>query len=312
MLPYYYSANEYILNTFGHKLYKISLNAGMTCPNRDGSLGTKGCIFCSAKGSGDFTAAGDSITEQLTAGAARLSTKYKGCGYIAYFQAFTNTYAPIETLRRIYTEAITHPSVEALSIATRPDCLDSSITDLLAEFNRIKPVWVELGFQTSKPQTATYIRRGFDNAVYAQAVQQLRMHQSCSHIITHMIIGLPGETPEDMKRTIRFITDCGSDGVKLQLLHILKDTDLAADYARSPFPVLTQEQYIRIVAELLQLLPKDMVIHRITGDGPKKTLIAPLWSADKKTVLNTMHRYFKEQNILQGSKLKNHSDEMIF
>ncbi len=302
MLPYYYSANEYILKTFGHKLYKISLNAGMTCPNRDGSLGTKGCIFCSAKGSGDFTTAGVSITEQLEAGAARLSTKYKGGGYIAYFQAFTNTYAPTETLRRFYTEAISHPAVEALSIATRPDCLDSSIADLLAEFNCIKPVWVELGFQTSKPQTVSYIRRGFDNEVYAQAIQRLRTHRSCSHIITHMIIGLPDETLEDMEHTIRFITNCGSDGIKLQLLHILKDTDLAADYARCPFPVLTQEQYIRIVAELLQLLPKDMVIHRITGDGPKKTLIAPLWSADKKTVLNTMHQYFKEQGILQGSK----------
>lgn len=299
-MTHYYSLNEYLIKTFGTKVYKIALNGNMSCPNRDGSIGHKGCIFCSEGGSGDFAEnAFLSVTEQLEAGKQRLSRKYKGSSYIAYFQAYTNTYASVEYLEKIFTEAITHPDVVCLSIATRPDCLDSDKIALLTRLNSIKPVWVELGLQTIHEPTASYIRRGYDLFVFDRAMNLL--NNSGIETIVHMIIGLPGETPSMMLDTAQYIGRCGAKGIKLQLLHVLENTDLAADYAGGCFETLSLDEYTDILMEIIKILPKDMVIHRLTGDGPKKLLIAPLWSADKKNVLNTIHRAFSENNIIQGS-----------
>jgi len=282
----YYSLNSYLKDTFGCKVYKLSLDGGFTCPNRDGSLDTRGCIFCSAGGSGDFAESRFlSITEQIERGKARVASKIGPNGkYIAYFQAFTNTYAPLCDLEKKYTEAISHPDIVAVSIATRPDCLDDEVISLLSSLNKIKPVWVELGLQTIHNATAEYIRRGYDLPVYDKAVKQLKAAGII--VITHMIVGLPGETPDDMVETAGYIGNSGSDGIKLQLLHVLKNTDLSKDYEAGKFEVLSMEEYIDIVCRCLDVLPENMVIHRITGDGDKKTLIAPLWSADKKKVLN--------------------------
>lgn len=302
-MTHYYSLNEYLSETFGTKVYKIALNGNMSCPNRDGSIGHKGCIFCSEGGSGDFAeSAYLSVTEQLEAGKQRLSRKYKGSSYIAYFQAYTNTYASVEYLEKIFTEAIMHPDVVCLSVATRPDCLDSNKIALLTRLNSIKPVWVELGLQTIHEPTASYIRRGYDLSVFDNAMDLL--NNSGIETIVHMIIGLPGETSAMMLDTARYIGRCGAKGIKLQLLHVLENTDLAADYARGCFETLSLEEYTDILMEIIKILPKDMVIHRLTGDGPKKLLIAPLWSAHKKNVLNTIHRAFSENNIIQGSNCR--------
>ena len=308
MLPHYYSLNEYLADRFGHKIYKLALNGGMSCPNRDGLIDTRGCIFCSAGGSGDFAAdrltnenhspACTSISQQLKAAKQLLQNKYKGHSYIAYFQSFTNTYAPVSYLRRIFTEALQDPEVEILSIATRPDCITAEIAALIAELSTIKPVWVELGLQTIHPSTAAYIRRGYSLDIFEQAVALL----DCDQIITHMILGLPKETPEDMYATARYIAgNPRLKGIKLQLLHVLRGTDLAADYTNGFFQTLTQKEYFEIISHILPLLPPDMVIHRITGDGPKSLLIAPLWSTDKKNVLNCMTKHLRENNICQGS-----------
>ena len=294
----YYSLNGFLRKTFGKKLYKLALDAGMTCPNRDGTLGTRGCIFCAEEGSGEFSAKyREDMAEQIAEAKARVSAKAgKDAGYIAYFQSFTNTYAPAETLRKIFTKAMEQPGIEVLSVATRPDCLGGDITELLGELAERKPVWVELGLQTCNPQTAEYIRRGYDNEVYADAVK--RLCEKGIDVITHVIIGLPGETEEDVLRTVRFAYECGSRGVKLQLLHILRGSDLAEEWKK--ISVLSVEEYFGILKYVLERTPKDMVIHRLTGDGPKKILIAPLWSADKKNVLNRMNAYFAEHDVIQG------------
>lgn len=282
----YYSLNSYLKETFGCKVYKLSLDGGFTCPNRDGTLDTRGCIFCSAGGSGDFAENRSlSITEQIESGKARVCKKIGENGkYIAYFQAFTNTYAPVRILKEKYEEALSHPDIVALSIATRPDCLNDEIISLLLSLNKVKPVWIELGLQTIHSKTAEYIRRGYSLEVYDNAVKKLTA--AGITVITHMIIGLPGETIEDMIETARYIGNSGSSGIKLQLLHVLKGTDLASDYLAGKFEVLSLNEYIDIVCRCLEVLPDNMVIHRITGDGDKKTLIAPLWSGDKKKVLN--------------------------
>lgn len=299
-MTHYYSLNKYLLETFGTKVYKIALNGNMSCPNRDGSIGHKGCIFCSVGGSGDFAEnAFLSVTEQLEAGKQRLSRKYKGSSYIAYFQAYTNTYASVDYLEKIFTEAIMHPDVVCLSIATRPDCLDKDKITLLSRLNRIKPVWIELGLQTIHEATASYIRRGYSLPVFDHAMDLL--NDACIETIVHMIIGLPHETTSMMLDTAEYIGKCGAKGIKLQLLHVLKNTDLAADYGKGVFETLSLEEYTHILTEIIKILPKDMVIHRLTGDGPKKLLVAPLWSADKKNVLNTINRTFSENNIIQGS-----------
>lgn len=285
----YYSFNQYLKEKFGCKVYKICINAGFTCPNRDGTLDTRGCIFCSAGGSGDFAeSAALSVTEQIEKGKARVKNKIKSGKYIAYFQAFTNTYAPVETLRKKFTEAINHPDIVMLSVATRPDCLPEEGIELLKELNKIKPVSVELGLQTIHEKTAAYIRRGYPLACYDSAVKRLKTANIDT--VCHIILGLPGESEQEMLESVEYVCKSGINGIKLQLLHVLRGTDLAVDYAAGKFEVLTMEEYLKIIKKCLEIIPKNIVIHRLTGDGAKKDLIAPLWSADKKKVLNAISK----------------------
>lgn len=288
----YTTLNSYLKERFGQKVYKIALNGGFTCPNRDGTLDTRGCIFCSKGGSGDFAESPDlSITRQIENGKARLSKKIQNGKYIAYFQAFTNTYAPINKLTKVFTEAINHPDIVALSIGTRPDCLGDEVLNLLDKLNKIKPVFVELGLQTTNESTAKYIRRGYTLDVYDKAVEDL--HKIGINVVTHIILGLPGESESDMLKSVEYVCKV-TDGIKLQLLHVLKNTDLADEYASGKFDVLTLEEYTNIIVDCVKIIPKSVVIHRLTGDGAKKNLIAPLWSADKKTVLNTINKTLNE------------------
>ena len=285
----YYSFNQYLKDTFGDKVYKISLDAGFTCPNRDGKLGTGGCIFCSAGGSGDFAESRSlTITEQIERGKARVADKIRSGKYIAYFQAFTNTYAPVEVLREKYYEAVNHPDIVAISIATRPDCLPDEVLCLLDEINKTKPVFVELGLQTIRKKSADYIRRGYELKVYDEAVE--RLHKIGINVVTHLIIGLPDESKDNMLQSVKYVCDKGTDGIKLQLLHVLKGTDLAKDYEAGKFEALGFDEYLDIIKSAVDIIPDNVVIHRLTGDGAKKDLIAPLWSADKKKVLNAINK----------------------
>lgn len=289
----YYSLNKYLRDTFGCKVYKLSLDGGFTCPNRDGTIGTRGCIFCSKGGSGDFAESRLlSITEQIELGKKRVENKIKSGKYIAYFQAFTNTYAPVEALRKKFFEAINHKDIAALSIATRPDCLGDDILALLDELNKIKPVFVELGLQTIHEKSAAYIRRGYPLSVYDDAVKKL--NAIGINIVVHVILGLPNESKADMLDTVKYVCNSGINGIKLQLLHILKNTDLADEYYRGNVKVLELDEYIDLVKACVEIIPKDIVIHRLTGDGAKKDLIAPLWSADKKNVLNKINKALQE------------------
>lgn len=302
-MKHYYSLNDYLIKKFGKKVYKIALNGNMSCPNRDGSLGHGGCIFCSAGGSGDFAGnPSESITQQIEHGKALLSAKYSGNSYIAYFQAYTNTYAPVEYLRRIFTEAIHHPNIVCLSIATRPDCLGEEVIDLLQELNAQKPIWIELGLQTIHPQTASYIRRGYELDTFEQAM--LLLKNAGIETIVHMIIGLPGEDKKMILETADYIAHSSASGIKLQLLHVLTGTDLAADYEKGLFKTLTLDEYLDILTDIIKILPPDMVIHRLTGDGPKKLLVAPEWSTDKKNVLNSINRTFSDKNVIQGMNFR--------
>ena len=296
----YHSLDYELKKQFGQKVYKLSLNGGMTCPGRDGTLGSGPCIFCSAGGSGDFAApVMDSVHEQIEAAKLQVQRKMSGPGsYIAYFQSYTNTYAPLSHLRAIFTDAIRHPDIAALSVATRPDCLGPEVVDLLRELNSIKPVWVELGLQTIHESTACFIRRGYPLPVFESAL--LRLKEAGITVIVHVILGLPGETREMMLETVRYLAKGVADGIKLQLLHILNGTDLARIYRNTPFPVLSMEEYLDLVIDCVELLPPDMTIHRITGDGPKKLLVSPLWSGNKRLVLNSLHRRFKERDTWQG------------
>ena len=288
----YTTLNSYLKDRFGQKVYKIAINAGFTCPNRDGTIGTGGCIFCSKGGSGDFAESPTlSITEQIEKGKSRISGKIKNGKYIAYFQAFTNTYAPVERLRTLYTEAVNHPDIVALSIATRPDCLGDDVLLLLDEINQVKPIFVELGLQTSNEGSAIYIRRGYTNDVYDTAVN--RLHSIGINVVTHIILGLPGESKQDMLKSVEYACRV-TDGIKLQLLHVIDGTDLADEYRQGKFNVLSLEEYTDIIVDCVKIIPKNVVIHRLTGDGAKKDLIAPLWSADKKTVLNTINKALKD------------------
>lgn len=298
-MTHYYSLNEYCRNEFGHKLYKLSLDGGMTCPNRDGTVGTGGCIFCSEEGSGDFAErrCGD-IAQQIENAKKRVAHKNKGGKYIAYFQSFTNTYAPVDYLRRIFTEAVHHPDIEVLSIATRPDCVGEEVIKLLSELNGIKPVWVELGFQTSNENSARYIRRGYGNRVFASAVK--RLTDAGIKTVAHVILGLPDENISDMENTVRFVCDCGVWGIKLHLLHVLNGTPLSKDFAEGKFKCMEKDEYLSAVCRMLQIIPKNIVIHRLTGDGDKKKLIAPLWSGNKKDVLNSLSTMLTAKNIVQG------------
>lgn len=298
----YYSLDYYLKQTYGEKLYKISLNGGMTCPNRDGTLGNRGCIFCSAGGSGDFASdAALPITEQIEKGKELVRRKQTGNAYIAYFQAYTNTYASVSYLRRIFMEAIYHPDIRILSIATRPDCLGPDIIRLLDELNRIKPVWVELGLQTMHEATARFIRRGYPLSVFEKAVTDLNGYSI--PVIVHTILGLPGEDAGMVLDTMHYLNRLDIQGVKLQLLHILRGTDLADYYHLHPFHILSMEEYFSLLGMCVENLRQDIVIHRLTGDGPKKLLIEPAWSGNKRFVLNQLNSYLKKYDIWQGKEL---------
>ena len=295
----YYSVDYYLKQAFGEKVYRLALNGGMTCPNRDGTLGSRGCIFCSAAGSGDFAQDGCApIPEQLAAAKGQLRNKRNCRKFIAYFQAYTTTYAPVEKLRKLFMDAIKDPDVVILSIATRPDCLSGEVLKLLEGLNRIKPVWVELGLQTVHSETSRFIRSGFTLECFHQAVFQL--HQRGIPSIVHVILGLPGESGAQMLETVSHVGRLPVFGIKLQLLHVLSGTDLGTLYRERPFPLFTQEEYCEMVCRCLELLPPSITIHRLTGDGPKELLMAPLWSRAKRSVLNQIHQTLKEQDTWQG------------
>lgn len=288
----YTTLNSYLKNKFGCKVYKLAIDGGFTCPNRDGTLGTCGCIFCSRGGSGEFAESKEkSVTQQIDDGKKRVEKKIKDGKYIAYFQAFTNTYAPVCKLKSLYTEAINHPDIVALSIGTRPDCLGDDVLELLDKMNKIKPVFVELGLQTIHENTAQYIRRGYPLEVYDKAIDDL--HKIGINVVTHLIIGLPGESEQDILQSVEYVCK-KTDGIKLQLLHILEGTDLADEYRECKVDVLSLEEYTSIIKHCVEIIPDNVVIHRLTGDGAKKDLIAPLWSADKKHVLNTINKAIGE------------------
>ena len=296
---YWNSLNDCLRRRYGRKVYKLALSSGCSCPNRDGTLGTRGCIFCD--GAGAFAETGD-IPAQLEAARRRVAAKAGSDPlFIAYFQSFTNTYAPAERLRELYAAAMAPEDVAALSVATRPDCLPEDVLALLAELNRQKPVWVELGLQTIHPQSAAYIRRGYALPVYDQAVRRLK--EAGLTVVVHQILGLPGETEAMMAATARYIGASGADGVKFHLLHVLRGTDLAADWEAGRFVCLDLETYISALETCLRNIPREMVVHRLTGDGAKRDLLSPLWSGDKKRVLNAIHRAFVRDDLVQGSAL---------
>ena len=297
----YHSLDYEMKHRFGEKVYRLALNGGMTCPNRDGTVGHGGCIFCSSGGSGDFAASPSlSITAPLQVQKKLVRQKRPVEKFIAYFQAYTNTYAPVDYLEKIFTEAISDPDIIVLSIATRPDCLPTDVIKLLAKLNQIKPVWIELGLQTIHEDTAHLIRRGYELSCFEKAVSDLR--SAGIEVIVHTILGLPGEDHDRMIETIKYLNSCDIQGIKLQLLHILKDTDLAAYYQETDFPVMSMEEYIQLLIDCIELLSPDITIHRITGDGPGDLLIAPLWSSHKRTVLNRIHAVFRERNTWQGKQ----------
>lgn len=310
----YLSLNQYLNSTFGCKVYKLALDGGFTCPNRDGTLDTRGCIFCSGHGSGDFSSSRElSITDQIECAKDKVSGKIKDGKYIAYFQAFTNTYAPVEILRQKYMEAISHPDIVAISIGTRPDCLPDDVLNLLSDLNLIKPVWIELGLQTIHQKSSEFIRRGYDLSVYDNAIKRLKDRNI--YVVTHIILGLPGETEEMMLESVKYACDSNTDGIKLQLLHIISGTDLGDLYLKyhaepssptknasqdvfdrvmSTYECMSLEEYANLIRKCVEIIPKNIAIHRLTGDGDKKTLIAPLWSGDKKRVLNTINKHMQD------------------
>lgn len=303
----YHSFSYMLEERFGEKVYKVALNGGMSCPNRDGKIGHRGCIFCSEGGSGDFASDAQlSITEQINSQIAQISQKRPVNKYIAYFQAYTNTYAPVEYLEKIFTEAISHEKIVALSIGTRPDCLPDEIIALLEQLNKIKPVWIELGLQTIHEDTAAYIRRGYPLATFEDTVS--RLHRAGIEIIVHTILGLPGETHEKVLETIDYLNQKPISGIKLQLLHVLKNTDLATEYEQGVFQVLDQDSYLNLLIDCLEHLRPDIVVHRVTGDGPKDLLIAPTWSSAKRTVLNNLHHEMKLRGVYQGRLLCHQQD----
>ncbi len=293
--------SDYLKGEFGEKYYRLSLNGGMTCPNRDGTCGTKGCLFCGEKGAGEFTP--DirlTLDEQIESAKRFVADKNKTDKYIAYFQAYSNTYAPIGYLRELYYTVINREDIAVLSIATRPDCLSDEVVDLLRDLNKIKPVWVELGLQTSNEKTAKLIRRGYTNEVYLKAVEDL--HQAGVKVITHIILGLPFEQKEDMINSARFAGKI-SDGIKFHMLYVTEDTDLAELYYLEQLRLIDREEYIDILCKCIRVIPPEVVIHRLTGDPEKSKLIAPLWTAHKKKVLKEIHNAFKDRNIVQGEYL---------
>ena len=297
---YINTLNAYLKNRFGRKIYKLTLDGGMTCPNRDGKVGFGGCIFCGGNGSGSFCPSVDlSITAQIEEGKKLLKNKIKEGGYIAYFQSHTNTYAAVPYLRKIFYEAVNHPDIVGISIGTRPDCLEDDVLKLLEELAKIKPLWVELGLQTINENTAKLINRCYPLKVYDQAVKNLK--SIGAEVVTHVILGLPGETEEQMLETVAYSSKV-SDGIKLQLLHVLKDTKLYEMYQKEPFKIFSMEEYTELLCRCIEIIPKNVVIHRMTGDGDKRLLVEPMWSGNKKVVLNYINKVFSEKDIVQGSK----------
>ena len=298
----YHSLDYELKKRFGRKIYKLALDGGMTCPNRDGTLGTDGCIFCSHGGSGDFAVpfgSYEDIFRQIERAKGYVAGKMReNGGYIAYFQSYTNTYQSPAYLERLFTAALSHPEIAGLSVATRPDCLGDDVVQVLESLNRIKPVWVELGLQTVHEETAELIKRGYQLSCFYDAYRRLK--DAGLEVVVHVILGLPGEDRRMMYETVAAMGKLRVDGIKLQLLHVLKETELARMYEKDPFPVFSLEEYIDTVIDCIALLPPETVIHRVSGDGPKKLLIAPLWSADKRLVLNTLNRRFKERGVCQG------------
>lgn len=293
MLPVYYSLNEYLQDRFGEKVYKLSLDGGMTCPNRDGKISTGGCIFCSAGGSGDFAERlCQDVDIQIERAKERVRNKYKGDKFIAYFQNYTNTYAEMDYLRTLFYKAIRNEAVVALSIGTRPDCLGNEVLELLAELNKIKPVFVELGLQTIHEKTAELINRGYCLHIFDKAVKALKAIGV--NVVVHLILGLPYESEEMILKSVDYVYKSGADGIKLQLLHVLKGTKLEKMYSDGDFKVLGKEEYISLLIKCIKIIPNNTVIHRLTGDAPKKLLVAPLWSADKKDVLNSINRELRK------------------
>lgn len=303
----YHSLDYALKKAFGEKVYKAALNGGFTCPNRDGRMGNRGCIFCSPGGSGDFAASAKlSVTEQLDTAIEAIGRKSAANQFIAYFQAFTNTYGPIEKMRSLFTEAIQHPKTAVLSVATRPDCLPEEVLDLLSELNQIKPVWVELGLQSIHEDTARWMRRGYELPMFESAVKKLRERGIA--VIVHVILGLKNESTEMMLETVRYLNRMDIQGVKLQLLHVIEGTDLADEYRRGELTVLSKEEYIDLVIRCLENLSPDIVIHRLTGDGPSEHLAAPLWSTRKREVLNQLHREMKLRESYQGKALPENTE----
>lgn len=301
----YYSLDYYLKQTFGSKTYKASLDAGFTCPNRDGTIGRGGCIFCSRGGSGEFAGSRAlSITEQIDSQIEKLGS-FHAKQYIAYYQAFTNTYADLDYLRRVYEPSFLHEKVAVVDIATRPDCVGEDVVSLLCEYSKRKPVWVELGLQTIHEDTAAYIRRGYDLTCFENALK--RLHDAQIPVIVHVILGLPGEDKEKMLETIRYLNNAGIFGIKLQLLHVLENTDLADEFRVGKFQTLSMEAYVDLVVSCIDALSPDIVIHRLTGDGPSNQLISPLWSRAKRSVLNCIHHELKTRGIYQGCFLKEQS-----
>ena len=298
----YHSLDYELKRQFGQKIYKVSLDGGMSCPNRDGTVGTGGCTFCSQGGSGEFAVGRTGypdVWEQIEQAKTRVHRKISGEGkYIAYFQSYTNTYAPVDDLRTLFERAITHPDIVALSVGTRPDCLGDEVVALLKELNRQKPVWVELGLQTIHEKTAERIHRGYRQEVFEDAYRRLK--EAGLTVVVHVILGLPGETKEEMLETVDYLGKIPVDGIKLQLLHILKGSQMAAEYEKNPFSLMELEEYLDLILTCVARLPQSVVIHRLSGDGAKTLLIGPAWSANKKLVLNRMMQKFRENGIFQG------------
>ncbi len=300
----YNSLNYELKKEFSKKIAKISIDGGFTCPNRDGKVGYGGCIFCSSKGSGDFAESRKlSIKEQIKKGKEQTSKKWKDTGYIAYFQSYTNTYAPIDELRKKYYEAIECDDICGIAIATRPDCLPFDVLELLSEINQKTYLWVELGFQTSNENSAKFINRCYDNSVFEYAIKELKKRNI--KVVVHTIMGLPNETKEDMLNTVKYVCSFNIDGIKLQLLHVLSDSKLYEYYKENKFHILDKEEYTDIIIEAIENIPENIVIHRITGDGSKENLIEPLWSLDKRGTLNLIHKKMREKHSFQGKNLKN-------
>ena len=299
----YYSLNYFLREKFGEKVFKISLDGGFSCPNRDGKISKGGCVFCSERGSGDY--AGDrhlSISDQFDDIKEMMAKKWKSGKYIAYFQAYTNTYAPVDELRRKYEEALNKEGVVAIAIATRPDCLGEDVLDLLDEINKKVYLWIELGLQTSNDETAKRINRGYKLEVFEEAMKKLKERNI--DVVVHDILGLPGETKEDILNSVNYIAHSGAKGIKLHLLHLMKDTPMVSLYEKGKIEFLSEEDYIDLIVKAVSMLPEDMVVHRLTGDAPRALLIGPMWSLKKWEILNAIDKKLEDEDIWQGKEFK--------